>query len=72
MAGSLRPQALRCQAAQRKARASGATLDEILAATGWHKHTFRGFISTLASKYAFVVTSAHREGGKTLVYAVAQ
>jgi hypothetical protein len=47
-------------------------LDEILAATGWHKHTFRGFISTLASKYAFVVTSAHREGGKTLVYAVAQ
>jgi hypothetical protein len=32
----------------------------------------RGFISTLASKHGFVVTSTRRERGKTLVYAVAQ
>jgi len=31
-------------------RAKGATLDEIVAATGWQKHTVRGFVSILGSK----------------------
>src|ERR1700733_15323034 len=31
-------------------RPKGATLAEIVAATGWQKHTVRGFISILASK----------------------
>ena len=33
-------------------RAKGATLDEIMEATGWQKHTIRGFVSILASKAA--------------------
>src|SRR5260370_11019256 len=31
-------------------RPKGATLAEIVAATGWQKHTVRGFISILANK----------------------
>jgi hypothetical protein len=31
-------------------RAKGATLDEIMEATGWQKHTIRGFVSILAGK----------------------
>ncbi len=31
-------------------RAKGPTLDEIIAATGWQKHTARGFASILGSK----------------------
>ena len=33
-------------------RAKGATLGEIVEATGWQKHTVRGFVSTLGSKIA--------------------
>ena len=31
-------------------RAKGATLDEIMEATRWQKHTVRGFVSILGSK----------------------
>jgi hypothetical protein len=31
-------------------RTGGATLQEIMAATGWQAHTVRGFISTLPKK----------------------
>jgi hypothetical protein len=34
-------------------RAGGATLDEIMAATAWQKHSVRGFISTLGSKHGY-------------------
>jgi hypothetical protein len=53
-------------------RDGGATMDEIIAATSWQKHTVRGFISTLASKHGFNVTSARREADKARVYAIAK
>jgi hypothetical protein len=31
-------------------RTKGVTLDEIMEATGWQKHTVRGFVSILGSK----------------------
>jgi hypothetical protein len=34
-------------------RAGGATLDEIMVATTWQKHSVRGFISTLGSKHGY-------------------
>jgi hypothetical protein len=34
-------------------RADGATLDEIMVATTWQKHSVRGFISTLGSKHGY-------------------
>jgi hypothetical protein len=37
--------------------AGGAKLAQIIAETGWQKHTVRDFFSTLASKQGFVVTS---------------
>jgi hypothetical protein len=51
--------------------AGGATLAEIIAETGWQKHMVHGFISTLASKNGFVVTSAGREADMVRVSAVA-
>jgi hypothetical protein len=48
---------------------NGATLAEILAATGWQKHSVRGFISTLPKKTGLVITSTRRESDKARVYA---
>jgi hypothetical protein len=42
-------------------RPKGATLTEIIAATGWQKHTIGGFNSALVSKHGFMVTSTRRE-----------
>ena len=42
-------------------RKGGATLEEIAKATGWQKHTLRGFISILGSKGGMRVTSMRRE-----------
>jgi hypothetical protein len=47
----------------------GATLGEIVAATGWQRHTVRGFISTLGKKTGLVITSTRRESDKARVYA---
>lgn len=44
-------------------RKGGATLEEIIKATGWQKHTVRGFISILGSKGGLKVTSTRREDG---------
>ena len=42
-------------------RKGGATLEEICEATGWQKHTTRGFISTLHKKGGPEVVSTRRE-----------
>jgi hypothetical protein len=51
-------------------RAGGATLDEIMAATAWQKHSVRGFISTLASKHGYAVVSTRREADKVRIYSI--
>jgi predicted transcriptional regulator len=53
-------------------RTGGATLEEIMAATAWQKHSVRGFISTLASKHGYTIVSARRESDKARVYSMAK
>ena len=43
-------------------RAEGATLNELMAITGWQKHSIRGFISgTLKKKLKHSIESAKRD-----------
>ena len=51
-------------------RKGGATLDQICKATGWQRHTTRGFISVLGSKHGMKIESTRREDGAR-VYSVA-
>jgi hypothetical protein len=44
-------------------RAKGATLPEIMAATGWQKHTVRGFVSILGSKGGEKIESSKNASG---------
>ena len=53
-------------------RAGGATLQEIVDATGWQVHTVRGFISTLPKKTGIAITSTRRESDKARVYEAAK
>jgi hypothetical protein len=53
-------------------RADGATLKEIMKATGWHAHSVRGFISgTLGKKMGLKIESTKREDGER-VYSLAK
>jgi Protein of unknown function (DUF3489) len=45
-------------------RAKGATPDEIMDATGWQKHTVRGFVSILGSRGGVKVESAKNAAGE--------
>jgi Protein of unknown function (DUF3489) len=45
-------------------RAKGATLAEIMEATGWQAHTVRGFVSILASKGGQKIESSKNAGGE--------
>jgi hypothetical protein len=46
-------------------RTGGATLDEIMAATGWQKHTVRGFIAILGKKGAKIESFKNEAGART-------
>ena len=51
-------------------RAEGATVSEVIAATGWQPHTVRGIVSgTLKKKLGLTVVSAKEERGR--VYRIA-
>jgi uncharacterized protein DUF3489 len=45
-------------------RAKGATSPEIMEATGWQKHTVRGFVSILGSKGGEKIESAKNAAGE--------
>jgi hypothetical protein len=44
-------------------RAKGATLTEIITATGWQPHTVRGFVSLLRSKGGEKIESSKSDAG---------
>jgi hypothetical protein len=46
-------------------RAKGATLPEIMEATGWQKHTVRGFVSILGNKAGEKIESSKNAGERT-------
>ena len=45
-------------------RAKGATLDEIMKATDWQRHTVRGFVSILGSKRGLKIESSKNAAGE--------
>ena len=45
-------------------RAKSGTLAEIVEATGWQKHTVRGFVSILGSKRGQKIESAKKAAGE--------
>jgi DNA-binding IclR family transcriptional regulator len=53
-------------------RKGGASLGEIVALTGWQKHTIRAFVSTLPKKAGLVITSTRRASDKARVYEAAR
>jgi hypothetical protein len=52
-------------------RPEGATVDEVVSATGWQRHTVRGIFSgTLKKKLGLTLASAKEERGR--VYRIAE
>jgi hypothetical protein len=44
-------------------KAKGATLAELMEATGWQAHSIRGFLSTAAKKQSLTIESTKSESG---------
>jgi hypothetical protein len=47
-------------------RAKGVTLAEIIEATGWQRHTVRGFVSILGSKGGHTIESSKNAAGERM------
>lgn len=60
--GALRPESKGAKVLDLISRAKGASLAELMKATGWQAHSIRGFLSgTLGTKMGLRVPSAKRE-----------
>jgi len=71
-AASPRPASKQAQVIAMLRRPQGATVDAIIAATGWQRHTVRGVISgALKKKLGLAIVSEKVESG-TRVYRIAQ
>jgi hypothetical protein len=46
-------------------RKHGASIDEIMTATGWQRHTIRGFVSILNKGGAKIASSKSEAGART-------
>ena len=69
-AGILRPESKGAKVLGLISRSKGASLTELMKATGWQAHSVRGFVSgTLGTKMGLKVTSAKREDGER-VYSI--
>lgn len=63
--GTLRPESKGAKVLELISRTKGASLAELMKATGWQAHSVRGFISgTLGTKMGLIVASAKREDGE--------
>jgi hypothetical protein len=51
-----------------EARPGGVTLAEIVEATGWQKHTVRGFVSILGSKGGQKIESSKNAAGERIYH----
>jgi hypothetical protein len=70
--GQMRPESKGAKVLELIRRAKGATLAEIMKATGWQAHSVRGFISgTLGKKMGLSVASTKPEGGDR-VYSISK
>ena len=62
---ALRPESKGAKVLELVSRSKGASLAELMKATGWQSHSVRGFISgTLGTKMGLKVQSAKREDGE--------
>ncbi len=52
-------------------RPEGATMTELMGASGWQRHSIRGFLSVAAKKHGFTITSAKNAAGERVYRAVA-
>jgi hypothetical protein len=70
--GAFRPGSKGAKVLELISRSKGASLPELMKATGWQAHSVRGFISgTLGTKMGLKVQSAKREDGER-VYSLAK
>ena len=63
-ASAPRPESKGAKILEMIGRAKGATLAEIMKATGWQAHSVRGFISTAGKKQGIKIESAKSDAGE--------